>query len=70
MIDTVNNTIQNVLSITWPMLVISSVVLISLRVAYVIKNKQRMIFYKDLLAYAFILYILCLFQLVTFRYDV
>ncbi len=67
MLETVNDTIQSVLSITWPMLVISSVVLISMRLTYLIKNKEKFILYKELLRFSFILYILCLFQIVTFR---
>lgn len=70
MIDTFNNTIQEILSLTWPMLVISSVVLISVRVSYLIKNKERIVIYKELLMYAFIIYTLCLFQIVTFQDDV
>lgn len=70
MIETVNNTIQGVLSLTWPILVISSVVLISIRLSYLIKNKQRIVIYKELLMYSFIIYTLCLFQVVTFQDDV
>ena len=70
MIDTFNNTIQEILNLTWPMLVISSVVLISVRVSYLIKNKERIVIYKELLMYAFIIYTLCLFQIVTFQDDV
>ena len=70
MIDTFNNTIQEILNLTWPMLVISSVVLISVRVSYLIKNKEKIVIYKELLMYAFIIYTLCLFQIVTFQDDV
>lgn len=70
MIDAVNNTIQGVLELTWPMLVISSVVLITVRISYLIKNKQKFVLYKELLTYSFILYSLCLFQIVTFQDDV
>lgn len=67
MLETVNDTIQGILSLTWPMLVISSVVLISMRLTYIMKNKGKFIFYKELLMYSFIIYILCLFQIVTFQ---
>ena len=70
MLETVNNTIQGVVSLTWPMLVISSVVLISFRIVYLIRNQERFVLYKELLMYSFILYILCLFQIVTFQDDV
>ncbi len=67
MLETVNDTIRGVLDITWPMLVISSVVLISMRLSYLFKNKERIVLYKELLMYSFVLYILCLFQIVTFQ---
>ena len=70
MFDAVNNTIQGVLSLTWPMLVISSVVLVSFRLSYLFKNKEKVIIYKELMMYAFIIYTLCLFQIVTFQDDV
>lgn len=70
MLETVNNTIQGVLDIVWPMLVISSVVLITVRISYLIKNKQKFVLYKELLTYSFILYSLSLFQIVTFQDDV
>lgn len=70
MIETVNNTIQGILSLTWPVLVISSVVLISVRLSYLIKNKEKIVIYKELLMYSFIIYTLCLFQIVTFQDDV
>ena len=62
-----SNTIQNVISFTWPMIIISMVVMISFRIAYLIKNKQRLVLYKDLTMLVFIVYILCLFQVVTFQ---
>ena len=70
MIDAFNSTIQSVLSLTWPMLVISSVVLISMRICYLTKNHEKIVLYKELFMFSFILYILCLFQIVTFQDDV
>jgi len=49
------------------MIIISIVIIISLRVTYLIKNKVRFVLYKELLALSFIIYILCLFQVVTFQ---
>ena len=59
--------VQGVFNVTWPMIVISVVILISLRVSYFIKykNEKRFIFYKELLILSFIIYIMCLFQVVT-----
>ena len=66
----VTRTIQSVIDMTWPMVIISVVVLVSLRIAYLIKNRKRLTLYKELLMLSFIIYILCLFQVVTFQDDV
>lgn len=66
-IDTFSTTIKNVLEFSMPMVVICVVVAISFRAADIIKNKKNFCFYKELLALAFIVYILCLFQVVTFQ---
>lgn len=50
---------------TWPMITLTCVVLIVLRVAYLIKNKQKLMFWQDLMMLTFVIYILCLFQIVT-----
>lgn len=65
-----SNTIHGVISSTWPMLLISVVIIVSFRIAYLIKNKQKCVLYKELIALSFIIYILCLFQVVTFQDDV
>lgn len=59
------NDIREVMLNTWPMIVLTCVVLISLRIAYLVKNKQKLIFHQDLTMLLFIIYILCLFQVVT-----
>ena len=53
--------LKDVLSITWPMLFISLVILVSLRISYLIKHKEEFILYKEVFLLIFILYILCLF---------
>ena len=63
--NTLTNDIKIVMINTWPMIVLTCVVLISLRVAYLVKNKQKFIFHKDLIMLIFIVYTLCLFQIVT-----
>lgn len=60
-------TMMNIFEDIWPMLFIFSVVLISIRLAYLYVNKQKIIIYKELLNLFFILYILCLFHVVTFQ---
>ena len=49
------------------MIIISVVVAITLRVADIVKNKREFCFYKELISLSFIIYILCLFQVVTFQ---
>ena len=49
------------------MIIISVVVAITLRVADIVKNKKEFSLYKELIALSFIIYILCLFQVVTFQ---
>ena len=72
MIEPLTNTIQGVVNFTWPMIIISVVVIVSCRLSYIIKNKdkERFVFYKELLMLSFIIYILCLFQVVTFQDDI
>ena len=59
--------IHGVVEYTWPMVVISSIIIISLRVTYLIENKEKFVLYKELFALSFIIYILCLFQVVTYQ---
>jgi len=65
-----SNTIQGVVSFTWPMIIISTIIIVSLRITYIIKNRENITIYKELLMLSFIIYILCLFQVVTFQDDV
>ena len=67
MLRPLSTTLKGVVHFTWPMIIISIVIIISLRVTYLIKNKVRFVLYKELLALSFIIYILCLFQVVTFQ---
>ena len=59
------SSIKEVLNDTWPMIALTSVVLIILRLAYLFKNKEELIISKELMMLTFIVYILCLFQIVT-----
>ncbi len=70
MFSSLNNTIQGVVNMTWPMVIISIVVLVSFRITYLIKKQEKFVLYKELLGLSFIIYILCLFQVVTFTDDV
>ena len=69
MIKPLSNTIQQVINFTWPMVIISVVIMVSFRISYLIANKQKFVLYKELLMLIFGVYILCLFQVVTFQDD-
>lgn len=67
MFSSLSRTIGNVFEFSLPMIIISVVVAITLRVADIVKNKKDFSLYKELIALSFIIYILCLFQVVTFQ---
>lgn len=69
MFEPLSRAIYDVLNFTWPMIFISVVILVSIRVAYLIKYKdeKKFVFYKELLILSFVIYIMCLFQVVTFQ---
>lgn len=61
------DTILKIFEDIWPMILIFSVILISLRLVYLYKNKKKFILYKEILSLGFILYVICLFRVVTFQ---
>ncbi len=63
----IRRSLLEILGEVWPTILISSVIAISMRTVYLIKNKQKIVFYKELLALIFIIYVLCLFYVVTFQ---
>ena len=63
----IRDKIHYAIDITMPMIIVSVVVLILLRIIYLIKNKQKIVLYKDLTYLAFVIYLLSLFQLVTLQ---
>ena len=67
MITPFDNTIKDVMEFTWPMVVICCLTLASIRITYLIKNKKEFVFYKEIFYLFFLIYILCLFQRVTFE---
>lgn len=61
------NIFSRVIHNVWPMIFIFAVILISIRIAYLICNKKRFVFHKELLTLCFIIYILLLYYIVTFQ---
>lgn len=63
----IRNIFKEVIPDIWPMLIIILVIICSLRIAYLkIKNKKFQL-HKELISLIFIIYILCLFHVVTFQ---
>jgi len=59
------NEVNVVLKDIWPMLLLFSIVLFTIRIVDVLLNKKEFHLYKDLYFFAFILYMFLLFELVT-----
>lgn len=66
-LDTIRNMITGVLPDVWPVIIIITVISCSLRIGYLIKNKVKFCFYKELFTLVFILYVMCLFEVVTLQ---
>lgn len=60
-------TIIEILTETWPMILICCVILISLRLVYLYKKREKFVLYKELMSLMFAIYIMCLFYVVTFQ---
>lgn len=61
------NILLKILSESWPMILICLIIIVSMRIIYIYKNKEKIIFYKEILKLCFIVYIMCLFYVVTFQ---
>ena len=57
--------ITNVISATWPMVLVSMVIIVSIRICYLIKNHEHVVLYRELIMLSIIIYTLMLFQVVT-----
>ena len=60
-------TIKNILANIWPMVLIMTVILSSLRISYLIKTKEKFHLYSEIFKLGFIIYIIGLFYVVTFQ---
>lgn len=61
------NEIIGIVNNIWPTLLLFAVIAISIRIAYLIKTKKSFVFYKEILALGFILYVLSLYYVVTYQ---
>lgn len=53
----------------WPMIVIFTIILASMRTTYLVIKKEKFILYKEISSLLFLIYILSLFYIVTFQDD-
>ena len=67
MVTTIKSIITSYFHDVWPVIIIITVIATSLRIAYLIKNRQRFCFYKEISVLLFILYVMCLFEIVTLQ---
>ena len=67
MTTTLKKMITDLFPDVWPIIIIITVIACSLRIAYLIKNHQKFCFYKELFMLVFILYVMCLFEIVTLQ---
>lgn len=67
MITPLDSTIKGVMEFTWPMIIICILTLSSIHITDIIKNKKPFVLYKEIFLLFFLIYILCLFQIVTFE---
>lgn len=59
--------IISLLKYTWPTIVMAGIIAMLLRITDIIINKKKLIIHEELLKLSFIIYILCLFYIVTFQ---
>lgn len=60
-------TILEIFGQSWPMILICTTIVVSMRIAYLLKKHQNFTLYKELVMLLFIIYIMCLFYVVTFQ---
>lgn len=63
----IEETIRNIFYNVWPMIAIFSIIIISIRLTQIILNKEKIVLYKEIINLGFIIYLLCLFHVVTFQ---
>ena len=60
-------TVKNILANIWPMILIITVILSSLRIAYILKYHEKFKIYEEVLKLGFVIYVISLFYVVTFQ---
>lgn len=67
MLTTIKSIMVSYFVDVWPIITIITVIACSLRIAYLIKNKEKFCFYKEIFMLLFIIYVMCLFEIVTLQ---
>lgn len=67
MIEGFKGQLLSILSYSWPTVAMGVIIAILFRVSYLIVNKEKFVLHDELLKLCFIIYILCLFYVVTFQ---
>ena len=67
MTTTIKSMITGYFPDVWPVIIIITVISCSLRIAYLIKNHKKFCFYKEVFMLLFVLYVMCLFEVVTIQ---
>lgn len=63
----IHDTIISIFAQMWPMILICCVIIVSMRITYILKYKVDFILYKELFSLLFVIYVMCLFYVVTFQ---
>ncbi len=63
----IKNVFMDVLPDVWPMLIIILVIIVSLRATYLVTKKKKFQLHKEIIYLIAIIYLLCLFHVVTFQ---
>ena len=67
MLTTIKSIMVSYFVDVWPIITIITVIASSLRIAYLIKNKEKFCFYKEIFMLLFVIYVMCLFEIVTLQ---
>ena len=63
----IKKAVMEVLPDVWPMLIIILVIICSLRITYLITKHKKFLLHRELIYLISIIYLLCLFHVVTFQ---
>lgn len=63
----VKNIIEDMIPNMWPMMAFISVVAITLRLFYLFRGSKKFILHKEVMSLVFIIYILCLYYILTYQ---